>query len=87
VYVILFVSVPAEAIDAWALGCVLAELLLGEPLFPAEGEVECLQMHCALLGAPNTRLWPVRTSFGGIGRLLLLAGSLLMGDPTPKAGE
>ncbi|KAF8066222.1 cdk10 [Scenedesmus sp. PABB004] len=46
------------AIDAWALGCVLGELLRGEPLFPASSEAECIHMHCALLGTPTPRIWP-----------------------------
>jgi serine/threonine protein kinase len=47
------------AIDAWALGCILGELLKGQPLFPASTEGEAIQMHCQLLGTPNTSIWPV----------------------------
>jgi serine/threonine protein kinase len=50
------------AIDAWALGCILGELLRGQPLFPASTEGEAIQMHCQLLGTPNTSIWPVRTA-------------------------
>lgn len=46
------------AIDAWALGCILGELLKGQPLFPASTEGEAIQMHCQLLGTPNTSIWP-----------------------------
>jgi serine/threonine protein kinase len=49
------------AIDAWALGCILGELLRGQPLFPASTEGEAIQMHCQLLGTPNTSIWPVST--------------------------
>lgn len=49
------------AIDAWALGCILGELLRGQPLFPASTEGEAIQMHCQLLGTPNTSIWPVGT--------------------------
>jgi cyclin-dependent kinase 10 len=49
----------SPAIDAWALGCILGELLRGQPLFPATSESECLQMHCQLLGTPTPRIWPV----------------------------
>lgn len=48
----------SEAIDAWALGCVLGELLLCEPLFPARSEVDCLHMMCSLLGSPTPAAWP-----------------------------
>eukprot|EP00882_Tetradesmus_deserticola_P026882 GHRQ01029699.1.p1 GENE.GHRQ01029699.1~~GHRQ01029699.1.p1 ORF type:complete len:176 (+),score=32.02 GHRQ01029699.1:479-1006(+) len=49
----------SPAVDTWALGCILGELLRGQPLFPASSEGECLQMHCQLLGAPTPRIWPV----------------------------
>lgn len=52
------------AIDAWALGCILGELLRGQPLFPASTEGEAIQMHCQLLGTPNTQIWPVRECSG-----------------------
>lgn len=38
----------SEAIDMWALGCVMAELLRNEPLFPARTEV---LNHCPLTSA------------------------------------
>jgi serine/threonine protein kinase len=50
-----------EAVDMWAVGCIFAELLRNEPLFPAKGELETLQLMTNLLGAPNERIWPVRT--------------------------
>ena len=53
-----------EAVDCWAAGCILAELLRGEPLFPAESEMECLQMLCQILGTPNTKIWPVGSKGG-----------------------
>lgn len=34
------------AIDMWSLGCILAELYTGYPLFPGESEVE--QIACIL---------------------------------------
>ncbi|GBF94202.1 cell division cycle 2 [Raphidocelis subcapitata] len=48
----------SEAVDCWAVGCVLGELLKHEPLFPAQGERECLDMQCRLLGTPSPRIWP-----------------------------
>ena len=29
-----------QAIDVWSVGCVMAELLLGQPLFPGESGVD-----------------------------------------------
>ena len=31
-----------SAIDVWSIGCVLAELMLGQPLFPGESGVDQL---------------------------------------------
>lgn len=44
----------------WAVGCIFAELLKNEPLFPAKSELETLQLMTQVLGAPNERIWPVR---------------------------
>ena len=51
-----------EAIDMWAVGCVLGELLRHAPLFPASSELECLRMQCALLGSPGPQAWPVSST-------------------------
>ena len=50
-----------EAVDMWAAGCILAELLKMEPLFPAKTELETLQLIAKLLGSPTPRIWPVRS--------------------------
>ena len=39
------------AIDVWSVGCVIAELLLGQPLFPGESGVD------QLVGARAAREW------------------------------
>lgn len=40
------------AIDMWSLGCILAELYTGYPLFPGENEVEQLACVMEVLGTP-----------------------------------
>ena len=40
-------------IDTWSMGCVLAELLLGTPLFPGESEMDMVSMLCEVLGLPD----------------------------------
>uniref|UniRef100_A0A8D8UQ46 dual-specificity kinase n=1 Tax=Cacopsylla melanoneura TaxID=428564 RepID=A0A8D8UQ46_9HEMI len=40
-------------IDMWSLGCILAELYTGCPLFPGENEVEQLACIMELLGVPG----------------------------------
>lgn len=41
------------AIDVWSLGCVMAELLLGQPLFPGESSVDQLVEIIKVLGTPT----------------------------------
>jgi serine/threonine protein kinase len=41
------------AIDMWSLGCVMAELLLGSPLFPGESGVDQLVEIIKVLGTPT----------------------------------
>ncbi|KAI3417299.1 Non-specific serine/threonine protein kinase, partial [Psidium guajava] len=41
------------AIDIWSAGCVLAELLLGQPLFPGESGVDQLVEIIKILGTPT----------------------------------
>ncbi|KAH9790769.1 Shaggy-related protein kinase epsilon [Citrus sinensis] len=41
------------AVDIWSVGCVLAELLLGQPLFPGESGVDQLVEIIKVLGTPT----------------------------------
>ena len=38
------------AVDMWSFGCILYELIVGAPLFPAQDENELLEYFTALLG-------------------------------------
>jgi len=42
-----------SSIDVWSLGCVMAELLLGQPLFPGESGVDQLVEIIKVLGTPT----------------------------------
>ena len=44
------------AIDMWSLGCILAELFTGYPLFPGENEQEQLACIMEIQGVPNKYL-------------------------------
>lgn len=44
------------AIDIWSLGCILAELFSGYPLFPGENEQEQLACIMEILGVPDRYL-------------------------------
>jgi dual specificity tyrosine-phosphorylation-regulated kinase 2/3/4 len=41
------------AIDMWSLGCILAELYTGYPIFPGENEQEQLACIMEILGVPD----------------------------------
>ncbi|KAJ5153218.1 mitogen-activated protein kinase HOG1 [Penicillium canariense] len=40
-------------IDVWSSGCILAELILGKPLFPGENSIHQLHAITELLGSPS----------------------------------
>jgi len=41
------------AIDMWSLGCIMAELYTGFPIFPGENEQEQLSCIMEILGVPD----------------------------------
>lgn len=41
------------AIDVWSTGCVMAELMLGQPLFPGESGIDQLVEIIKVLGTPT----------------------------------
>jgi glycogen synthase kinase 3 beta len=41
------------AIDIWSTGCVMAELMLGQPLFPGESGIDQLVEIIKVLGTPT----------------------------------
>lgn len=46
------------AIDMWSVGCIFAELLMKEPLFPGKNETDQLSRILRLLGSPTETTWP-----------------------------
>jgi len=46
------------AVDIWSAGCILAELILGRPLFTGKSEMEQLQLIFDMVGTPTDRSWP-----------------------------
>ena len=48
----------SAAIDMWAVGCILAEFLKHEPLFPGKAEPDTLARIFKLLGSPSEKIWP-----------------------------
>jgi len=39
-------------VDIWSLGCIIAEMYCGYPLFPAIDENELLELHTVICGPP-----------------------------------
>jgi cyclin-dependent kinase 7 len=50
-------------VDIWAVGCILAELLLRVPFLPGISDLDQLSKITQALGTPNETDWPVSTSF------------------------
>lgn len=46
------------AIDIWAAGCILGELLQSRPLLPGTVEINQLALIHQLLGSPSEEIWP-----------------------------
>lgn len=46
------------AVDIWSAGCILAELVLGRPLFTGKTEMDQLKLIFDMVGTPTTRSWP-----------------------------
>uniref|UniRef100_A0A1I7U7F4 Protein kinase domain-containing protein n=3 Tax=Caenorhabditis tropicalis TaxID=1561998 RepID=A0A1I7U7F4_9PELO len=46
------------SVDIWAIGCILAELVRGKPIFPGRSELEQISVIFGVLGTPNETNWP-----------------------------
>ncbi|XP_015272696.1 PREDICTED: cyclin-dependent kinase 7 [Gekko japonicus] len=49
-------------VDMWAVGCILAELLLRVPFLPGDSDLDQLTRIFETLGTPTEELWPGMTS-------------------------
>ncbi|XP_032237942.2 cyclin-dependent kinase 11A [Nematostella vectensis] len=45
-------------IDMWSVGCIFAELLTMEPLFPGRSEIDQINRIFKELGTPSDKIWP-----------------------------
>ena len=46
-------------VDMWAMGCILAELLLRVPFLPGDSDLDQLSKIFETLGTPTEAEWPV----------------------------
>lgn len=63
--------VQTTAIDMWALGCILGELLGHKPLLPGNTELNQLELIIDLLGTPSDSIWPEFSSLPAVKSLVL----------------
>ena len=48
-------------VDTWSLGCIIYELITGQPLFPANDENELLEYFYITIGQiPDHMLWQAK---------------------------
>lgn len=48
----------SAAIDMWAIGCIMAELMLRTPLFQGDTDLSQLRLISDAFGPPNETVWP-----------------------------
>jgi serine/threonine protein kinase len=51
------------AVDIWAAGCILAELMTGQPLFTSDDNLQHIREIYRLCGSPDPQTWPGLKSF------------------------
>eukprot|EP00262_Sarcandra_glabra_P003058 TRINITY_DN1350_c0_g1_i1.p1 TRINITY_DN1350_c0_g1~~TRINITY_DN1350_c0_g1_i1.p1 ORF type:complete len:454 (-),score=69.30 TRINITY_DN1350_c0_g1_i1:192-1553(-) len=55
--VLLQSSVYNSAVDMWAMGAIMAELLTLRPLFPGSSEADEIYKICSVIGSPDQNSW------------------------------
>lgn len=45
-------------VDIWSIGCIFAEMVTRQPLFPGDCEIDELFKIFQVLGTPNEQIWP-----------------------------
>ena len=69
-------------IDMWSLGCIIAELLTGYPLFPGEDEADQLACIIELIGMPSNKILEVskraRNFISSKGMLLQVKNQIIL---------
>ena len=55
-------KVYSTPLDIFSVGCIFAEILTGQPLFPGQGEVDQINLIFKALGMPTETIWQGVTS-------------------------
>lgn len=56
----------STAIDMWSLGCIMAEFLAKEPLFPGKSVIDEIDRIFKTLGTPTEKIWPDFVNLPGV---------------------
>ncbi|KAM0033215.1 putative protein-serine/threonine kinase CMGC-CDK-PITSLRE family [Helianthus debilis subsp. tardiflorus] len=56
----------STAVDMWSVGCIMAELLSGKPLFDGNKEVEQIDKIFRTLGTPDESIWSGYSKLPGV---------------------
>lgn len=56
--VLLGMETYSFAIDIWSVGCIFAELIMKEPLFRGQSEIDQILKIFRVVGTPNEDAWP-----------------------------
>jgi cell division cycle 2-like protein len=51
-------DIYGPAIDMWSVGCILAELILKDPLMMGKGELDQIDKIFRIFGNPTQDSWP-----------------------------
>jgi mitogen-activated protein kinase 15 len=68
--IVLGSTIYSKAVDMWAVGCIIAELYIGRPLFPGKSTVDQINRIMEITGRPTEQ--QVEEIFGGSSAHLLL---------------
>ncbi|ESN90086.1 hypothetical protein HELRODRAFT_186224 [Helobdella robusta] len=64
-------KIQTTAIDMWAAGCILGELLVHKPLLPGRTEINQIELIIDMFGTPTEQIWPGFSNLPVLGNFTL----------------